>query len=50
MACLGEMTTWLPVPGAIPLFASRFVDPALGFAIGWNVGLSKSENQETLTI
>ena len=33
---LGEMTTYLPVPGAVPVFAARFVDPALGFVLGWN--------------
>lgn len=37
MLSLGEMTTWLPIPGAIPAFCSRFVDDALGFAVGWNV-------------
>ncbi|KAI9753144.1 MAG: hypothetical protein M4579_005307 [Chaenotheca gracillima] len=36
MQCLGEMATWLPLPGAIPQFAARYVDPALGFAVGWN--------------
>ncbi|KPI40602.1 putative proline-specific permease put4 [Cyphellophora attinorum] len=36
MVTLGEMTTWLPVPGAIPQFCSRFVDDSLGFAVGWN--------------
>ncbi|CAI6332418.1 unnamed protein product [Periconia digitata] len=36
MQCLGEMTTWLPLPGAIPQYAARYVDPALGFAVGWN--------------
>ncbi|KAF5677468.1 amino acid transporter AAT family [Fusarium circinatum] len=36
MQSLGEMCTWLPLPGAIPQFADRWVDPALGFAIGWN--------------
>jgi amino acid permease len=30
------MTTWLPLPGATPRFCSRFVDDALGFAVGWN--------------
>lgn len=38
MQCLGEMATWLPLPGAIPQFAARYVDPSLGFAVGWNVG------------
>ncbi|CAH0042244.1 unnamed protein product [Clonostachys rhizophaga] len=33
---LGEMATWLPLPGAIPQFCTRYVDPALGFAVGWN--------------
>ena len=40
MLSLGEMATWLPVTGAIPQFCSRFVDDALGFAVGWNVCLS----------
>ncbi|OAA79033.1 Amino acid/polyamine transporter I [Akanthomyces lecanii RCEF 1005] len=34
--CLGEMAAWLPVPGAVPVFAARYVDPALGFTLGWN--------------
>ncbi|KND89239.1 putative proline-specific permease put4, partial [Tolypocladium ophioglossoides CBS 100239] len=34
--CLGEMAAWLPIPGAAPIFASRYVDPALGFTLGWN--------------
>lgn len=33
---LGEMAAWLPIPGAVPIFAARFVDPALGFTLGWN--------------
>lgn len=37
MQCLGEMTTWLPLPGAIPQFCARYVDGAMGFAVGWNV-------------
>jgi yeast amino acid transporter len=37
MRCLGEMTTWLPLPGAIPQYCSRYVDPAMGFAVGWNI-------------
>lgn len=32
---MGEMATWLPLPGAVPVYASRFVDPALGFTLGW---------------
>ena len=37
MMSLGEMATWLPLPGAIPQFCARYVDPAMGFAVGWNV-------------
>jgi amino acid permease len=37
MQCLGEMATWLPLPGAIPQFCARYVDGAMGFAVGWNV-------------
>ncbi|KAJ6438132.1 proline-specific permease [Purpureocillium lavendulum] len=33
---LGEMAAWLPIPGAVPVFAARYVDPALGFTLGWN--------------
>ena len=36
MMALGEMAAWLPVPGAIPQFCTRYVDEALGFAVGWN--------------
>ena len=33
---LGEMAAYLPLPGSVNVFASRFVDDALGFTIGWN--------------
>lgn len=36
MQSLGEMATYLPVPGAIPVYAARYVDEALGFVLGWN--------------
>lgn len=36
MQSLGEMSTWLPLPGAIPQYCARYSDPALGFAVGWN--------------
>ncbi|KAJ4305623.1 hypothetical protein N0V90_001154 [Kalmusia sp. IMI 367209] len=36
MQCLGEMSTWLPLPGAIPQYCARYAHPALGFAVGWN--------------
>jgi lysine-specific permease len=36
MTSLGEMATFLPVTGSFSTYASRFVDPSLGFALGWN--------------
>lgn len=42
MQCLGEMATWLPLPGAVPQYCARYVDPALGFAVGWNNWISNS--------
>lgn len=36
MMSLGEMSTWLPLPGAIPQFCARYVDDSMGFAVGWN--------------
>jgi amino acid transporter len=39
MMSLGEMATWLPLPGAIPQFCARYVDGAMGFAVGWNVSV-----------
>lgn len=35
MIGLGEMATYIPVSGAFTTFAARFVDPSLGFAMGW---------------
>lgn len=35
MTSLGEMATYLPISGAFTAYASRFVDPSLGFAMGW---------------
>lgn len=35
MVALGEMSTYLPVSGAFIVYASRFVDRSLGFAMGW---------------
>ena len=35
MAALGEMATWLPAAGGFAPYATRFVDPALGFALGY---------------
>lgn len=35
MASLGEMATFMPVPGSFTSYGARFVDPSLGFAMGW---------------
>ncbi|KAI8614939.1 amino acid permease/ SLC12A domain-containing protein [Chytriomyces sp. MP71] len=37
---IGEMATLLPVEGAFSHFPARFVNPALGFASGWNYWLN----------
>lgn len=36
MTSLGEMATYLPVTGSFATYSTRFVDPAFGFAMGWN--------------
>jgi lysine-specific permease len=36
MVSLAEMSSYLPVAGSFSTYAARFVDPALGFALGWN--------------
>ncbi|MGP5164643.1 amino acid permease [Arthrobacter rhombi] len=36
MQSLGEMSAKLPVAGSFQTFATRFVSPSFGFAIGWN--------------
>jgi len=33
---VGEMTVFAPVSGSFPHYAARWVDPAFGFAVGWN--------------
>jgi yeast amino acid transporter len=35
MTSLGEMATYIPVSGAFTAYAHRFVDPSLGFSMGW---------------
>lgn len=35
MACLGEMTALFPVKGAVFDFPGRFLDEAVGYAVGW---------------
>lgn len=36
MTSLGELATYMPDSGSFETYASRFVDPSLGFAMGWN--------------
>jgi len=40
MTSLGEMAAHVPLSGSFETYASKFVDPALGFAMGWNYYLS----------
>ncbi|MFJ5714556.1 amino acid permease [Neobacillus sp. NPDC093127] len=40
MTGLGELATFMPTSGSISTYATRFIDPALGFAFGWNYWLS----------
>lgn len=40
MTSLGEIATYIPVSGSFATYATRFVDPALGFALGWNYWLN----------
>lgn len=36
MTSLGELATYMPVSGSFATYATKYVDPALGFALGWN--------------
>lgn len=36
---LGELAVTFPVSGAFSTFSTRFIDPAWGFAMGWNYGM-----------
>ncbi|WP_251028703.1 amino acid permease [Bacillus sp. ISL-18] len=36
MTSLAEMAVFIPISGSFSTYTSRFVDPALGFAVGWN--------------
>lgn len=36
MTGLAEMAAYMPVTGSFRVYASRFIDPSFGFAIGWN--------------
>lgn len=35
LLALGEVAAWLPRPYTVADQAVRFVDPALGFSLGW---------------
>lgn len=36
MTSLGEMAAFMPSTGSFYVYANNFVDPALGYALGWN--------------
>ncbi|KAI8321631.1 lysine-specific permease [Martensiomyces pterosporus] len=36
MSSLGEVATFTPIAGSFNEYASRYGDPAIGFALGWN--------------
>lgn len=36
MQGLGELSITFPISGGFNVFASRFMEPAIGFAVGWN--------------
>lgn len=36
LCSIGEMAAHAPISGTYPHYAARWVDPALGFAVGWN--------------
>ncbi|WP_212031146.1 amino acid permease [Cytobacillus depressus] len=35
MVCLGELAVYMPVTGSFQTYASKFVSPSAGFALGW---------------
>ena len=40
MTSLGEMAAYMPVSGSFETYATKFVEPALGFSLGWNYWLN----------
>lgn len=36
MQSLGELSTAYPISGGFNVYATRFIEPSVGFAIGWN--------------
>jgi hypothetical protein len=43
-----KMAAWLPLPSGFTGYATRFVDPALGFSLGWNYWFKVSENDDLI--
>ncbi|MBS4216303.1 MULTISPECIES: amino acid permease [Neobacillus] len=35
MVCLGELAVYMPVTGSFQTYASKFINPAAGFSLGW---------------
>lgn len=35
MVCLGELAVYMPVTGSFQTYASKFISPSAGFALGW---------------
>ncbi len=35
MNCLGELAVYMPVTGSFQTYATRFINPAAGFSLGW---------------
>ncbi|KAJ5176480.1 Arginine permease CAN1 [Penicillium canariense] len=35
MTALGEIATYIPIPGSFTSYAARLIDPSLGFSMGW---------------
>lgn len=35
MTALGEIATYIPIPGSFTTYAARLIDPSLGFSMGW---------------
>ncbi|GAM86420.1 hypothetical protein ANO11243_044340 [Dothideomycetidae sp. 11243] len=39
MQALGELSVIFPIAGSFSVYSTRFIDPAWGFAMGWNYAL-----------
>ncbi|OIK16548.1 amino acid permease [Bacillus sp. MUM 116] len=35
MVCLGELAVYMPVTGSFQTYATKFINPAAGFSLGW---------------